>query len=230
MVEKVKHVWEEILTETDQEVIRRGGYGRPRGLGKHPALMIIDPQYNYAGADRPILEQIQEWPSGVGAAAWRAVERIRGILKVCRGKSLPVIFTRHIQNDLKFDGFAMKTERDQSPYLAGSRGTSIIATLLPEEGEIVIDKSYASAFYGTPLLSYLVRLGIDTLIIAGGTTSGCVRAACIDAVTRGFNVAIVADGVYDRISVSHKTSLLDLWMKYCDVMKSDEVLAYLDQR
>ena len=82
MVEKVKHVWEEILTETDQEVIRRGGYGRPRGLGKHPALMIIDPQYNYAGADRPILEQIQEWPSGVGAAAWRAVERIRGILKV----------------------------------------------------------------------------------------------------------------------------------------------------
>jgi maleamate amidohydrolase len=229
MEEKRAYVWDDILTETDREVIRRGGYGRRRGLGKRPALMLIDPQYNYAGADRPILEQIQKWPSGVGTAAWRAVERIREVLKVCRGKSLPVIFTRHVQKDLKFDGFAMKTVRDQSLYLVGSRGTSIIATLLPEEGEIVIDKSYASAFYGTPLLSYLVRLGIDTLIITGGTTSGCVRAACIDAVTSGFNVAVVADCVYDRISVSHKTSLLDLWMKYCDVMGSDEVLVYLDQ-
>lgn len=194
MEEKRTYVWDEILTETDREVIRRGGYGRPRGLGKSPALMLID------------------------------------VLAVCREKSLPVIYTRHVQKDLKFDGFAMKTRRDQAPYLAGTRGTMIIASLLPEEGDIVIDKSYASAFYGTPLLSYLVKLGIDTLIVTGGTTSGCVRAACIDAVTRGFNCAVLADCVYDRISASHKISLLDLWMKYCDVMESAELLAYLHQR
>ncbi len=221
------YAWEDLLTETDREVIRRGGYGQPRGLGKRPALMIVDPQYNYAGADRPILEQIGEWPSGAGETAWRAVDRIREVLKAFRGKSLPIIFTRHVQQHLAFDGFAMKTKRNQAPYLAGSKGTSFIASLLPEEGDIVVDKSYASVFYGTPLESYLVRLGIDTLIVTGGTTCGCVRAACVDAVTRGFNCAVVVDCVYDRISVSHKASLLDLWMKYCDVLQSDEVLAYL---
>jgi maleamate amidohydrolase len=221
------YVWDDLLTETDREVIRRGGYGQPRGLGKHPAMLIIDPQYNYAGADRPILEQIREWPSGAGEAAWRSVEHIRDVLKAFRDRSLPVIFTRHIQHDLKFDGFVKKTNRNQSAYLAGSKGTAFISSLLPADGEIIIDKSYASVFYGTPIQTYLVSLGVDTLIVTGGTTCGCVRAACVDAVSRGFNCAVVTDCVYDRISVSHKASLLDLWMKYCDVVDSDEVIAYL---
>ena len=191
--------------------------------------MIIDPQYNYAGDDKAILDQIADWPSGVGESAWRAVERIRTVLTEARSKQIPVFFTRHKPQDLAFDSFTSKTQRDRSQYLPGAKGTTIISELSPGTGEWVIDKSFASAFYGTPLLSYLIHLKADTLLVTGGTTSGCVRAFCVDAVSHNFNVALLQDCVYDRISASHKIGLLDLWMKYCDVIESSEALAYLDQ-
>lgn len=221
------HAWEEILTPTDREVIRLGGYGKPRGLGKRPALLIIDPQYNYAGGDKPILEQIQEWPSGVGESAWRAIERLEPLIHAFREKKRPIVYTRQVQKSIAFDGFAAKADRSPSQYLEGSKGTSIVEAIAPQEGDFVIDKSYASAFYGTPLLSVLIKLKVDTLIVAGGTTGGCVRATCVDAISRNFDVAVVEDCVYDRISVSHKVALLDLWMKYCDVISCQEAIGYV---
>ena len=220
-------VWNDILTPADREVIRRGGYGKPRGLGERPALLIIDPQYNYAGADKPILEQIQEWPSGVGESAWRAIERLKPLIHAFREKKRPIIYTRQVQKSMAFDGFAAKAVRSPSQYLDGSKGTSIVEAIAPQEGDVVIDKSYASAFYGTPLLSVLIKLKVDTLIMAGGTTGGCVRATCVDAISRNFDVAVVEDCVYDRISASHKVALLDLWMKYCDVISSNTALDYV---
>lgn len=221
------HVWDDILTPTDREVIRRGGYGKPRGFGDHPALVIIDPQYNYAGTDKPILEQIEEWPSGVGESAWRAIDRLKPLISAFREKKRPILYTRQVQKSMAFDGFAAKAVRSSSQYLEGTKGTSIVDEIAPQNGDLVIDKSYASAFYGTPLLSVLIKLKVDTLIVTGGTTSGCVRATCVDAISRNFDVAVVEDCVYDRISASHKVALLDLWMKYCDVMTRDDVLAYL---
>ena len=220
-------VWDDILTPTDREVIRRGGYGKPRGLGERPALLIIDPQYNYAGADKPILEQIQEWPSGVGESAWRAIERLKPLIHAFREKKRPIIYTRQVQKSMAFDGFAAKAVRSPSQYLDGSKGTSIVEAIAPQEGDVVIDKSYASAFYGTPLLSVLIKLKVDTLIVAGGTTGGCVRATCVDAISRNFDVAVVEDCVYDRISASHKVALLDLWMKYCDLISSGAAVDYV---
>ena len=220
------HLWEDILTPIDREVIRRGGYGKPRGLGKHTVLLIIDPQYNYAGADKPILEQIEEWPSGVGESAWRAIERLKPLISAFREKKFPVIYTRQVQKDIAFDGFSAKAVRNSSEYLEGAKGTSIVDGIAPQEGDVVIEKCYASAFYGTPLLSVLIKLRLDTLLVTGGTTSGCVRATCVDAISRNFDVAVVEDCVYDRIGVSHKVALLDLWMKYCDVMTSAEALDY----
>jgi nicotinamidase-related amidase len=218
----------DILSATDREVIRQGGYGKRRGFGKQPVLMIIDPQYNYTGDDKAILDQIEEWPSGVGESAWLAVDRIRHVLAKARSKQIPIIFTRHIPRNLEFDSLTAKTERDRSQYLPDAKGTTIITELSPEPGEGVIDKSFASAFYGTPLLSYLIHMKTDTLLVTGGTTSGCVRAFCVDAASNNFNVAVLEDCVYDRISVSHKIGLLDLWMKYCDVIESGEALTYLD--
>jgi maleamate amidohydrolase len=220
-------VWDDMLTATDCEVIRRGGYGKPRGLGERPALLMIDPQYNYTGADKPILEQIHEWPSGVGESAWRAIERLKPLISAFRGKKRPVIYTRQVQKTVAFDGFAAKAFRNPSQYLEGSKGTCIVETLTPQEGDVVVDKSYASAFYGTPLLSVLIKLKVDTLIVAGGTTGGCVRATCVDAISRSFDVAVVQDCVFDRISASHKVALLDLWMKYCDVISCQEAAQYV---
>src|SRR5512137_762739 len=112
-------VWDDILTPTDREVIRRGGYGKSRGLGERPALLIVDPQYNYAGADKPILEQIQEWPSGVGEAAWRAIDRLKPLIRAFREKKRPVIYSRQVQKSIAFNGFAAKADRSASQYLEG---------------------------------------------------------------------------------------------------------------
>ena len=223
----MERVWTKYLTEDDRLVIEKGGYGKSRGLGQRPMLVVIDAQYNYVGEDRPVGEQLDEWPSGGGAAAWAAIRRIRPLVELARGAGVPVLFTRNVQKNLAFDSFGTKSQRDQSRYVEGHRGTFIVDELTPVSGDLTLDKAYASIFYGTPLLSWLVKLRIDSLILVGGSTSGCVRASAVDAVTRNFNVAVVEDCVYDRISISHAAGLLDMWMKYCDVMNSEEAAAYI---
>lgn len=215
-----------MLTEEDKIVIKKGGYGKRRGLGKKPLLMIIDPQYNYLGADKPITEQLDEWPSGGGALAWKAARNIKKLVEAAREAKVPVLFTRNVQKNIAFDSFGTKADRDQSKYVEGHRGTFIIDELTPQPGDLVLDKAYASIFYGTPVLSWLIKLGIDSLIIVGGSTSGCVRASTVDAVSRNFNVAVVEDCMYDRITISHAAGLLDMWMKYCDVAFSEEIFEY----
>lgn len=221
--------WDDVISDVDRAVIDRGGYGKPRGLGTRPALLLIDCQYNHLGADQPILEQIGDWPAGGGAGAWRAVRVISPLLEVARSAGLPVIYTRYCYTEktARFDAFAGKRGRDLGAFMDGAPGTEIVTELAPRDGELVIDKVNASAFYATALLSALVSLGVDTLILAGVSTSGCVRATAIDAASNNFKVAVVADGVADRIELSHKISLLDLWMKYADVMHSSDVAAYL---
>jgi maleamate amidohydrolase len=219
--------WEELLSETDKEVVKKGGYGKSRGLGKKPLIMVIDIQNNYVGEDKPILEQIGEWPSGGGESGWRAIENVEKLLDKAREDNIPILYTRNVQKNISFDSFSNKTDRDQSKYVDGHFGTQIVDRIAPKEGELVIDKAYASAFYATPLVSWLVKLGVDSLLIVGGSTSGCVRATAIDAVSRNFNVAIIEDCVYDRIELSHKASLFDLWMKYADVINLDETMEYI---
>lgn len=223
-----KRPWDDVLTPTDRLVIEKGGYGKPRGLGSYPCLMIIDPQYNYVGDDAPITEQLDRWPSGGGARAWEAIRRTQPLLDLARQAGIPVIFTRNVQKkSVRFDGFARKTARNQEAYIDGHRGTQIVDELKPLENELVIDKSYASVFYGTPIETFLVQLKVDTLLMTGGSTSGCVRATAVDAITRGWNVAVVEECTFDRIEISHKAALLDMWMKYCDVIRAEEAEAYL---
>lgn len=221
-------VWEDVLSDLDRVVIQKGGYGKSRGLGVKPLLLIIDMQYNYVGSDKPIAEQLDEWPSGGGAAAWKAVRNIITLKQTAKFFRVPVFYSRNVQKStLLFDGFGTKTERDQTRYLDGRFETQIVRELEPDTDDIVIDKAYASVFYGTPLQSFLVKLGIDTIIIVGGSTDGCCRATAVDAASRNYNVAMVEDCLYDRITVSHKAALLDLWMKYCDVMNLAEIENYL---
>lgn len=222
-----KHIWDDLLTEDDRAVIEKGHYGKSRGFGKKPLLLIIDLQPNYIGADEPIAEQLDRYPSGGGAKCWEGVRRILPLRDVARECGVPVFYTRNVQRQTNaFDCFAAKTKRDQTKYIDGAPEAALLDCVKPLPSEMVIPKSYASAFYGTPLQSYLVTLGIDTLIIVGGSTSGCCRATAVDAVTRGYNLGYVEDCLFDRIEVSHKAALLDVWMKYGDVVKSDFVADY----
>ena len=221
--------WDDSLTEEEREVIVRGKYGQTRGLGTRPVVLVIDCQHNYIGADAPITEQQEQWPGGGGDRAWAAVRVIESVLPSARSRNVPVIYTRNLQKKtIQFDMVSAKAGWDHSRTIEGDPGTEIVEAVAPHSDELVIDKAYASAFWGTPLLTYLVQLQADSLIITGVSTSGCVRATAVDGITRGFRTVVVWDAVADRIQLSHKASLLDLWMKYTDLMSGEEASAYLD--
>ena len=223
-------IWNDALTVTDRTVIEKGGYGQTRGYGKRPILLCIDLQPNYIGADVPIEEQLGQWPSGGGAKAWEGVRRILSLRDAAREAKVPVFYTRNVQNSTAlFDNFAGKRKRDNTRFLDGHPDSDLLPCVQPLPGEMVIPKSYASAFYGTPLQSYLNTLSIDTVIIVGGSTSGCCRATAVDAASRSYHLIYVADCLFDRIELSHKAALLDIWMKYGDVVTSDDVKAYFSQ-
>jgi len=226
----MSRIWDDVITDRDREVIKKGGWGKSRGLGAKPCLMIIDPQYNYVGEDRPILEQQDLWPAGCGEEAWEGIRKIKKLIEYVRSKKIPIIYTRQVQKKtLAFDGFAKKANRSGDSFIDGHLGTQIVNEIAPSEGDIIVDKSYSSAFYGTPLVSYLNALGVDTILMTGGVTSGCIRATAVDAISRNYNVAVIEDCVFDRIEISHKASLLDMWMKYCDVITLEETLKYLEK-
>jgi nicotinamidase-related amidase len=219
--------WEPLMTAIDREVIARAGYGRPVGIGERPALVLIDFQHAYVGLDQPILDQLDIWPTAGGAVAWQAVRVVQPVLAAARVAAIPVFFTRIAYADSDASPFAAK--RGAPEYFAlGSLGTKIVDELAPLDTELVVTKPAASAFFGTTFDEQLRALDIDTLIVAGLSTSGCVRSTIVDASARGYRVALVADAVADRIELSHRVTLLDVWMKYGDLVSSDEVLANLE--
>jgi maleamate amidohydrolase len=219
------------LGEVDLAVIARAGYGRPLALGKRPALVLVDFQHNYLGADRPILEQLDMWPSGGGADAWRALESARRLLLGARGAMIQVVYTRiaYTAADLSSNAFALKRGND-SAFLEGSPGTLIADEIRPQPGDLVLTKGAASAFFDTTLHEHLAGLGVDTVLVAGLSTSGCVRATVVDAAALGYRTAVVVDAVADRVRYSHRAALLDMWMKYAELLTAEEAAAYLNEK
>ena len=163
----------------------------------------------------------------MGEEAWEAVDRIAGLAEAARQAGRPVIYTRQAQSDPAHDHLAAKAGRDPANGLTGSPGTRIIEPLSPVPGDIVIDKTTTSPFFGTPLVAHLIRLRVDTLVIAGGSTSGCVRSAALSAAGRQFRVGVVYDCVFDRVRLSHCAALLDMWMKFADLIVAEEARKYL---
>jgi nicotinamidase-related amidase len=219
--------WNEILTETERQVIVQSGYGQKGGFGERPALLVIDATHAFVGVDAPVLSSIVHHPSSIGEQAWRAVDQIQQLLAVCRNASVPVVYTVP-------SGLLSTVQRGKrSPSSARARtpdSTRIVQRVVPLASELVLRKPSASAFFGTPLASVLVRDRIDTVIVTGFVTSGCVRATVVDGCAHGYRVAVVEECVADRLDVSHKISLLDMHLKYADVVSMSEILDYLRDR
>jgi len=143
-------------------------------------------------------------------------------LAAARAAGVPVIYTtRHVNT-----GPVRSTHRDASP---AEDSYDIIDELAPEKGELVIYKERASAFFGTPLVAHLNRMGISSIIALGESTSGCVRASVVDGYSNGYHMTVVEECVFDRSELSHKVNLFDMHHKYADVMKLDEVTAHLER-
>lgn len=197
------------------------GYGGTLQPGVRPALLVIDFVKAYTQADSPLY-------------AGPATEDVRGsceeLLALARRAGIPILHTNLAYQDGGRDGGvffrkvpALKVfERSaRSPLAEFAPGVG------PERGETVLTKQYASAFFGTTLAATLTSLGVDTLLIAGMSTSGCVRATAVDAVQHGFIPLVVRDAVGDRAAGPHEANLFDLQTKYAEVVTLERVRTYL---
>ncbi|MGV3654059.1 MAG: isochorismatase family protein [Noviherbaspirillum sp.] len=218
--------WDAFITPEDKAVYEAAGFGQPTGLGKRPALLIIDVQYRTAGKTaKPILESLKEYPTACGEYAWSAIPNIARLAKACREQGFPVLYPCVAPKTVHDDaGFAAKAPGilDIPPH-----GYEFVSEIAPMPGDLVLPKVHASAFFGTSLASYLVRLGVDSLIVTGCSTSGCVRATVVDACSLNYKVLVPEDAVYDRVRISHAINLFDMASKYADVMPSEQALSLL---
>jgi maleamate amidohydrolase len=229
----LERIWDKFLTERDKAVIEAAGFGTRAGYGSRPALIIVDVTYGFTG-DRPepILDSIKRWSSSSGAESWDAIAVIKQVADVFRAKRLPVIYSRgEVRSDNWDTGsWSWKNKRTVEAVARPEPSpgfNEIVADLAPQQRDIVIPKQKPSAFFGTNLASYLILLGCDSIVVAGTTTSGCVRATVIDAFSNNFRSIVVEDGCFDRAQASHAISLFDMNAKYADVVPSSDVLKYV---
>jgi nicotinamidase-related amidase len=218
------HCWKDIVPPDVLNVYR--AYARDTFVGPRPALLAIDLyELAYQGGPKPISEINQTYPSSCGEHAWAAVEPTKALFAAARAAGLPVFYsTGDARADARPDRIAA-TKRKKGA--ADPELYKIRPEFAPQEGDVVIHKQRASAFFGTPLAAHLVQLGVQTVIVCGESTSGCVRASAVDAYSYGFHVVLVEECCFDRSTLSHKVNLFDLHHKYADVMHVDDVVAHL---
>lgn len=216
-------VWRGVITTDDEARYAAAGFGKSIGPGHRPALLIIDVQYRTVGTHpAPFFEAIKEFPTSCGEVGWAAVSNVKRLLGSFREHGFPVLYP-HVAPKQRTDGGRLASKIPGIMTVPES-GYLFVEEIAPAEGDIVLPKKHPSAFFGTPLVSHLIDLGIDTLFITGCTTSGCVRASAVDAFAYNFRVIIPHDAVYDRSETVHKANLFDLSQKYADVVDTDTAL------
>jgi maleamate amidohydrolase len=198
-------------------VYRRQNIGKPSGFGSAPALLIVD---FVNGFNDPAM-------FGGGNIA-QAIGNTKVLLAAARHANIPVAFTRIVYADdgsdasvftLKLPGLLALTET--------APAAQIVDALAPAAGEYIARKTQPSAFFGTGLVGWLVQKRVDTVLVTGCTTSGCVRASVIDSMSHNFRSVVVSDCVGDRAIAPHDANLFDMGQKYADLMTGDEVAAIL---
>ena len=205
------------MTRNDTAIYRAQGFGNAVGMGARPALCIVD--FTNGFVDPVVFG---------GGNIPEAVAKTVGLLAAVRCSGLPVAFSRVVYADdgRDFCAFVRKV-----PALAtlteNARAGQIVDELNPLRSETILRKTQPSAFFNTGYAEQLRRLGVDTLIVAGCTTSGCVRATVVDAMSYDFRVIVARDCVGDRSLQAHDANLFDMEQKYADLIDGDAIVATL---
>jgi len=220
--------WDKLIPQSELDIYRNAGFGGAQDLGKRPALLIIDVQYRTVGSRRvPIQESMKEFKTSCGEIAWAAVDRIGLLLKLFRRRSWPVIYP-YVAPKIASD-YTRISEKSPGLMSASARGYDFVEEVAPLEAELTLPKRHPSAFFGTPLTSYLIGFGVDTLVVTGCATSGCVRGTVVDGFSCNFRVAVPHDAVFDRSQVSHAVNLFDMASKYAEVDSTAVMLERLER-
>jgi maleamate amidohydrolase len=194
------------------------GFGGRGGFGPRPALVVIDMTLGFTDPQSPLACDL-EGP----------VAEIQKLLEAARRAEIPIVFTAVAYRES--DKLTVAAFIDKVPALltleAGTRWAEIDPRIAPQKAEPVLNKLFASGFFGTGLSSLLTAAGVDTLIITGASTSGCVRATAVDALQYGFRPVVPREAVGDRNEQAHEANLYDIDAKYGDVVPMGKVLEYL---
>jgi nicotinamidase-related amidase len=219
------HCWNDIVPPDVLDIYSH--YVRRTFVGPSPALLAIDLyELAYQGGAKPVAQLHKTYPSSCGENAYAAIEPTKRLFAAARAAGIPIFYTTQDTRPDSLPSRVTATRRQRvqnDPELY-----TIKSEFKPHPGDVVITKQRASGFYGTPLMAHLTQLGIQSLIVCGESTSGCVRASAVDAYSNGFHVTVVEECCFDRSQLSHKVNLFDMHHKYTDVIRVDDVVMHLD--
>lgn len=201
----------------DEELYRERGFGVRLGGGRRPAYVVVDLAKEFADPSNPIGWDLDD-----------VVANTRRILDVMRERGHLIVFLTVGLEPRIIDNIAVQKMPAMRSLQMGAPGTEIDERLGRRDDEPIITKQYFSGFFGTPLASLLTNHGIDTVLLGGTSTSGCVRATAMDAMAHGFRPLVVRECCGDRSVSAHEANLFDIDQKYGDVISVEEALAYLD--
>lgn len=218
------HCWDDVVGPDERLIARQ--YQGERRLGRRPALLLVDCYRKVFGdTPQPLERAIEEFPATCGLAGWEALGALELLLDTARTSRVPVVYTTgEARPAARLGATTLRARVDGEDQAAGYE---IVPRLAPRDGELLVRKSRASAFFGTPLSTWLRQLDVDTLVVGGETTSGCVRASVVDAYSHGFAVAVVEEATFDRSLLSHKVNLFDMHLKYASVVHVEAATSLL---
>lgn len=223
--------WEERFAGED--AIGYKSMQRTQQQGIRPAVICVDIVRSFVGEpDASLEDAIVRWPLACGPAAFESLPHIARLLDAARssrnGQGIPVVHVRPGVENAQFFGETVKGELIE--FTNGRPGAvDFPAEAAPVEGELVLHKPKASAFFDTPLGNHLRAIGVDSVLIAGTTTCGCVRATVVDAFSWGFPTFVVEEATFDRSQLSAAVSLFEMNAKYADVITCDDAVGWLSQ-
>ncbi|WP_027416887.1 isochorismatase family protein [Aneurinibacillus terranovensis] len=203
-------------TKNDEALFKERGFGKLIGFGKKPCLIVVDMITGFTDPTMPM-----------GSDLSSQIVNVNKLLDTMHTMDFPVFFTTISYDDdtLADSGIWYQKMEGLKTLKAGTEAVQVDSRLHFRSGDGLLSKKYASAFFGTDLIARLNANGVDTIIIVGCTTCGCVRATAVDALQYGYRPIVVEDAVGDRSLASHEQSLFDLHQKYADVLKMDQVIA-----
>ena len=214
-------VWDGVIPSEDLAIYERGGFGLPAQWDGSPCLLVVDALWGFIGRPEGTSAGLEEYPTACGEIAMTGLEGIRRALEVFRVHGFLVTY---VCADPAMAAAFGPTTRTRKQLAAANldHAYEIPDLIAPGAGEDVLKKSKASGFFRTPLDTYLWQHGIDTVVLAGCTTSGCIRATAVDAHSLGFETIVLEDAVWDRSPFSHAVSLFELSRKYAAVARIGE--------
>ena len=203
--------------EEAREVYARVGLGEAVTLGSRPAVLVVDFSCGFTDPE-----------CALGSELTAEVGATRQLLEVARARGLPAVFTTiGFEPGLKDGGLWLQKAPALAELQIGGRWVEIDPRLERREDEPVVLKKGASAFFGTNLAAILITQGVDSVVLCGATTSGCVRATAVDLLQLGWPTLVPRECVGDRARAPHEANLFDIQAKYADVVPVEEALAYL---